>query len=817
MNGAVEVAVSGCFNRKEDVAIVVRQAFSASGQSQADVVIRRSISARCLPADSVYQGVRKFSTSLLLCCAFMAVDALAATDAGRNFGGCLTESTTYREQGDLRRSIETLADAAKLAGNDAERARLNAELGTTLLQAHQYDPAGQHLKEAYAYHQGIERARDALQLGNLALHRKQAAEARRYYEEAQRLARTDVPLRLAAALNLDRLAPRKERPAQLASLEPDIAKVAEPAARARLQLNLAAQARSAGSIELAYRNTIAARDALAPVGNSRLSVEAYDALAQLYEDQGRAADAALLNAEGLARAGQLDLRSGADLRVNLEWRQARLLRQAGQREAALAAYQRAADQLEKIRMALPIEYEDGRSTYSATIEPLYLGLAELLLDQVDTQPPAIQAIRLRKARDVIELTRQAEMQDFLGDRCAVANIGSGDAAALTVGTAALYPVLLSDHTELLLETQQGFVRRRVAVAGNSLRATAKEFAEQLRDGDRAYKTNARQLYDWLIRPVEDTLTQSQTKTLIMVPNGILRLVAMAALNDGRQFLIEKYALASATGLSMTETTAPPQHNIRSLVAGLSEPGPVVAKLEQQSMLQILSPGTERRLARRGIAATLTTMRAVPLNLRVPAAAKDQVMTTAEDMKRALALPGVKKEVLALGRTLKGVRLLDQAFTVSNFNHEAESGEYRILHIASHGMFGGNAETSFILAYDDLLTLNNLEALLKSEHFRKNPIEILSLSACQTAEGNERAPLGIAGAAIKAQARSVVGTLWPVEDNSARILMEHFYDGLSKEGLSKSEALRQAQIGLIKTDKYQHPLFWAPFTLIGNWQ
>jgi CHAT domain-containing protein len=140
----------------------------------------------------------------------------------------------------------------------------------------------------------------------------------------------------------------------------------------------------------------------------------------------------------------------------------------------------------------------------------------------------------------------------------------------------------------------------------------------------------------------------------------------------------------------------------------------------------------------------------------------------------------------------------------------------MVHIASHGIFGGTADTSYILAYDDLLTLNGLQSLLKADQFRKNPIELLSLSACETAQGNDRAPLGISGAATKARAKSVLGTLWPVEDNAARTLMENFYKGLVTAHLTKAQSLRQAQVGLIHREEFSHPFYWAPFVLIGNW-
>ena len=149
--------------------------------------------------------------------------------------------------------------------------------------------------------------------------------------------------------------------------------------------------------------------------------------------------------------------------------------------------------------------------------------------------------------------------------------------------------------------------------------------------------------------------------------------------------------------------------------------------------------------------------------------------------------------------------------------EFDRGSYRIAHLATHGFFGSTGKQSFIMAYDDLLTMNGLQTLLKGEQLQKIPIELLGLSACQTAEGNERAPLGISGAAIKARAKSVLGTLWPVDDEAAQAVMQYFYQEVATYKKSKTEALRQAQIKLIQNPSSNHPFFWAPFILIGNWQ
>jgi len=115
-----------------------------------------------------------------------------------------------------------------------------------------------------------------------------------------------------------------------------------------------------------------------------------------------------------------------------------------------------------------------------------------------------------------------------------------------------------------------------------------------------------------------------------------------------------------------------------------------------------------------------------------------------------------------------------------------------------------------------MSMGDLQALLRDERLRRRPIELLSLSACQSAEGDERSPLGMSGAAMKARAKSVLGTLWPVEDTAARVVMEGFYAALARDHMNKVKALQQAQRQAMRDPRFGHPFFWAPFVLVGNW-
>lgn len=121
-----------------------------------------------------------------------------------------------------------------------------------------------------------------------------------------------------------------------------------------------------------------------------------------------------------------------------------------------------------------------------------------------------------------------------------------------------------------------------------------------------------------------------------------------------------------------------------------------------------------------------------------------------------------------------------------------------------------------LAYDKVINVLEFDRLLKQKtQFNENPIELLVLSACQTAKGNKRSTLGMAGVAAQAGAQSVIASLWLVDEDSTAILMQEFYKGL-KNGLTKAEALRQAKLSLSSNPKYAHPYFWSGFVLVGGW-
>jgi CHAT domain-containing protein len=725
----------------------------------------------------------------------------------------IARGVALRNGGSLQQAIDYFS-VLRASGDAAESVAAIGELGATLLQARRYEEAEPHLRAAYGKTEGNERARYAIELGNLAATRRRPQEAQVFFREARMLADGDSVYVLMARINEARLAERQERPALLAAISRDLSGIGKPLQRARMRLSMGALAVEVGSLQVAYENLEEARTLAAQADDVRIEIEALDGLAQIYEEQGRKAEALQLSHSGITRAQAAD-GMVTDILLRLEWRQGRLLAAQGADQEARAAYQRAIEHIESIRQDIPIEYESGRSSFRDTLEPIYLGYIDLLLKKAGMAEGGERATLLRRTRDIAELIKQSELMDYLGERCSVDSVRNIAQGRVEPGTAIFYPIILKDRVEVIFESEVGITLHTTLIDAQSLRNLVLSYAGILRGGEDGYLTGASQLYDILVRPFERELETQRVHTLLVVPDSVLRMLPWATLYNGKQFLLEKYSIVINSGLSMTSQVADQRNRAKgfsALLAGMAQPGPVVDKLARNSLVQFVKPS----IFRSGIAAQLErsrSLRSVTL-LSLP-----EVFDSADrgaQLKKSLALPGVKTEIDALSKIMPGTSLLDATFTTGRLHDEFDENAYRTVHIATHGFFGSTGGQSYILAYDDLVTMEGLQKLLQLKVVKKNPIELLTLSACETAEGDDRSPLGIAGAAIKANAKSVLGTLWPVSDEAAQQIMTKFYTSLVRDGVSKAEALRLAQVALIKNPDFVHPFFWAPFILIGSW-
>jgi CHAT domain-containing protein len=160
-------------------------------------------------------------------------------------------------------------------------------------------------------------------------------------------------------------------------------------------------------------------------------------------------------------------------------------------------------------------------------------------------------------------------------------------------------------------------------------------------------------------------------------------------------------------------------------------------------------------------------------------------------------------------------LLNADFTQLNLQQQLKSGNFSAVHLKTHGEFSSDPEGTFIVAYQKLIKARDLAELISSDSKGESGnIELLVLSACKTAQGDNRAVLGLAGLAVRAGARSTLSTLWEAQDIPNTQLMLRFYEELSKPGMTKARALHIAQQDLFES--YPAPYFWATYVLVGNW-
>jgi CHAT domain-containing protein len=478
-------------------------------------------------------------------------------------------------------------------------------------------------------------------------------------------------------------------------------------------------------------------------------------LGHLYERTGRLDDASALTERAAFAAQQA---SAPELSYRWDWQRARLARRRGQTDLALASYRRAVAELQSVRQDIPVEYRDGRSSYRTTFGPLYLEFTDLLLHRASRDSSDRPAL-IREARDTVEELKKSELQDYFRDSCVASfEAEKRSIESIAPGTAVLYPISLPDRLEMLVGIGGEDRQFTVAVPEAVLRQEVALFRALLeKRTTNEYLAPARQLYDQIIRPIEPLLAAHRIDTLVIVPDEVLRIVPFAALNDGTSFLVDRYATAIAPSLKLIEPKPLASVSGTALILGISQ-----------------------------------------------------------SVQGYVRLPNVPNELAAVHAIEGGDVLLNDAFTRSRFESDLKSGRYNIVHIASHGQFGSDPSRTFVLAYDGQLTMDALESDIKYGPSRENPLELLILSACETANGDDRAALGLAGVALKAGARSALATLWYINDAASGELVADFYKALQPGRLSKAQALRAAQLALAADPRFAHPAYWAPFLLIGNW-
>jgi CHAT domain-containing protein len=468
-------------------------------------------------------------------------------------------------------------------------------------------------------------------------------------------------------------------------------------------------------------------------------------------------------------------------------------------EGAISAYQTAVNSLKRLRTDLLAINPDLQFSFQQSVEPIHRKLVSLLIEAYEQETGQETANKangsgaasLGAARQVLESLQQEELNNYLRAACLDLEEVQIDQIAQAQSTAVIYPIILPDRLATIVsypgQTQvsaKAGMNKAISAAeeilelyptpvaaetvDTALRGLRRDLINRISLG---YRTSAAQVYDWLIRPIEPDLEANGIDTLVFVLDGSLRNVPMAALFDGEQFLIEKYALALTPGLQLLAPKPLQDQPLSTLTFGLSEA--VAVNVPNSDLTINFSP-----------------------------------------------LPNVPAEIERISTLIPRTNvLLNSEFTRDSFQTALGDNNATVVHLATHGQFSSNSNETFIVAWDgQTITIDDLTVALEATATNQDAdVELLVLSACETAAGDDRAALGLAGIAVRAGARSTLASLWQVDDVATSQLMGNFYEELATKRVTKAQALQSAQVSILNNPRYRrHPYFWAPFVMVGNW-
>lgn len=600
-----------------------------------------------------------------------------------------------------------------------------------------------------------------LSLGNTHRAQQQPRVAINAYQDAA-MAATSELTRIQAQLNLLRLLTEEQSQAQAIALWPKIrVQLSErPPSRTAvyLRVNLAESLQNLAEpeIEVAVQLLTEAIAIARQLRDTRAEAYSLGSLAGVYEQTQQWAIAEGLTEKALLLAQAID---APDISYRWQWQLGRVLKAQGETQTAIAAYSGAVNTLESLRTDLVAVDPDVQFSFRESVEPVYRQLVSLIL-----QPPAPGEVptqkNLRTARELIESLKLAELDNFFREACLDADIQPQSVDRVDPRAAVIYPIILADRLEVILSLPDRPLRSySTPVDSQEVNTTVGQLRQlfvPVFSSEERLSVSER-VYNWLVRPAETDLNTSRIETLVFVLDGSLRNLPMAALYDGRQYLIEKYNLALTPSLQLLAPRSLAEQSFKTLTVGLSE-------------------------ARQGFE----------------------------------ALPAVEFEVEQIQSQVPAEVFLNQEFTEEVLEKQLNQNSFSIVHLATHGQFSSQAEETFLLTWNGRINVKDFDRLLQSSQTDLNPIELLVLSACQTAAGDRRAALGLAGVAVRSGARSTLATLWQVNDVSTALLMTEFYRQLTRTGVSKAEALRSAQLKLLQNSEYKDPYYWGAFVLVGNW-
>ncbi len=514
------------------------------------------------------------------------------------------------------------------------------------------------------------------------------------------------------------------------------------------------------------------------LGDKKAEAYAVGNLGWMYEQIDQLCNALKSTKEALQIANEI---KAQEIVAQWEWQLGRIFTKKKEPDNAKGVYEDVVNILQSIRKNLTAVNRDAQFSFRDDVEPLYRQLINLVLRTEKTSEPSQD--NLKQAIQYIDDLQLAELENFLGCTPKLVqshqsipiehNIDRTDQITaqiekVTSNKAALiYPIVLEDRVALIFKLpHQPLQYYQTSINQNEVKSKLKLLRESLiKEDEDVDKINnlSKEVYGWLVNPIEESLKKSlDVETLVFVLDGDLRNIPMAVLHDGQKYLVEKeYSIAVAPSLQ------------------LIDPKPRVGKLK------VLMGGIEK----------------YPTG-------EDSQFSDLQIQKEQLQ--PIKEEVEA------SAILLNSQFTKNNLQNQLKLNSFSVVHLATHGQFSSDPEETFIVAYKERIKPNDLQELIQSSKINDaSSIELLVLSVCETAQGDNRAILGLAGIAVKSGAGSTLSTLWLAPTDSTNQLVVQFYKELSKPHMTTAKALHNAQKALF--NKYDYaPYNWASYTLVGNW-
>ncbi len=524
-----------------------------------------------------------------------------------------------------------------------------------------------------------------------------------------------------------------------------------------LSASLAKENKQGRSLPVAKTNELlsTAVKSAQSLGDRQAEAYALDQQGALYMETEQWAEARKLTERSLDIARSIE---ADDIASQSAWQLGQILKQQHNTIEAIAAYGEAIESLQSLRSDLVAIDPDVQFSFRENIEPIYREMVSLLLSEGTGESNQPSQANLTQAREVIEALQLAELDNYFQEACI--DVESQQIDRVDPLATIVYPIILPDRLAVIASSaSQPLAYYETKIKAEAIESTLQELLTTIHpvSDNRERLALSKQVYDWLVRPAEDGALMANTETMVFVLDGLLRNIPMAALYDGDQYLIEKYAVALSPGLQLMNARSLDQIKTDAVVGGISE-------------------------ARNGLS----------------------------------ALPAVKEEISNISQLVSANTLINEEFTSDRLAKDIKNSSASIVHLATHGQFSSRLEDTFLSTWEGRLSVKELSEILQARG-ASSAVELLVLSACDTASGDERAVLGLAGLAVQSGARSTVATLWPVKDKAAAKLMTALYKVIDEPGISKAEALRQAQLTLIADPTYSDPFFWSAYTLVGNWQ